>query len=146
MKKTILSACFTLLVFYCSSQDIVSWTYDFEKTGENTGWLVMTAQMQENWVIYSQHTSDGGPLPTIFDIEESDDYTMANEVVEISEPIKLFSEMFEVDVIKFKDKAVFKKQLQNVKKGAIIKGSVSFMTCDGEKCLPPKEIRFKVKT
>ena len=102
--------------------------------------------MEGNWAIYSQHTEEGGPIPTIFDFHEKEGYKLIGEVKEISEPIKSFSEMFEIDVIKYKHEAIFEQKVQNVRKGAIIIGSVTFMTCNDEKCLPPKEIRFEVKT
>jgi len=55
------------------------------------------------------------------------------------------SEMFGVNVIKFKDKAEFRQKIKGASSGTTIKGNVSFMTCDAEKCLPPVSVPFAVK-
>ena len=58
--------------------------------------------------------------------------------------IKEFDNMFDVDVIKFKDKAIFTKKFP-IKKGVSLSGYVTYMTCDGEKCLPPTDVPFDLK-
>ena len=123
--------------------DPVNWS--FEMDNDNTH-IIMTAKMQKDWVVYSQNTGLGGPVPTAFKFEKSEDYTISSEVNELSEAIIGFDKVFEVEVIKFKDEATFEQTVQIHNKGAIIHGSVTYMTCDGQKCLPPRTVPFEVKT
>ena len=124
------------------AQDPVNWTFNYDAEEEK---LVIEADMQTNWVIYSQHTDPDGPIPTYFELEESNDFITIGEVEEVSESIKKMDELFGVEVIKFEKSASFVQKLKNVRKGTKIKGSVTYMTCDGERCLPPKTVAFEVK-
>lgn len=133
----------SLFVF---SQDFVHWTFNYVPENDNTGTLEIKAEMEEGWVIYSQFTADGGPIPTIFDLHEDEGYKLSGNVEELDTPIEKWSEMFETNVSKFKEKASFAQKIIQVQEGAVIRGSVTFMACNSVKCLPPEEIRFEVKT
>lgn len=125
------------------AQDPVNWTFSYNESEDK---LVMEAEMQNNWVIYSQHTAPDGPVPTYFELEESEDFNAIGEVEELSAAIKKMDDLFGVEVIKFEKTATFSQKLENVKDGAKIKGSVTYMTCDNIRCLPPKTVPFEVKT
>lgn len=118
-----------------NAQSPVSWAFSFEDKGDEVR-VKATATMQKNWTIYSQHTEDNGPVPTAFYIDD-------NKVVfsETSKVKKEFDELFEVNVLKFKDKAEFEYTVKKGKKRAI-SGVVQFMCCDNEKCLPPTDVPF----
>ena len=143
MTKFLLSAIILFFGLSILAQDPVSWTFEYQKKDDSNGSIIMTAQMDQGWVIYSQHTDEGGPIPTNFDWHASPDFTYVGQVDELSKAIKGFSEMFELNVIKFKNEAIFEQKIQNVKNGAIIKGSVTYMSCSGNKCLPPKKSALK---
>ena len=68
--------------------------FEYQKNDDASGTVVLTATMEKDWVIYSQHTAEGGPLPTLFDWHENADYSYLGSVEELSTPIKAFSEMF----------------------------------------------------
>ena len=46
-----------------------------------------------------------------------------------------------VELEKFKNEALFTQDVK-ADEGSMVSGFVTFMTCDGEKCLPPKDIDF----
>jgi hypothetical protein len=146
MKRIFLSFSFSIIALLALAQEPVSWQFEYVSDGADEGKLVLRATMKDNWVIYSQHTAEGGPLPTIFDFHDSPDYTFKGDVKEISHAVKDFDEMFEIETIKFKNEAVFEQQLINVNPNSIFLGSVTFMACNNQQCLPPKELRFEVKT
>jgi thiol:disulfide interchange protein DsbD len=101
--------------------------------------MIATATMQKTWVLYSQFTDDNGPIPTSFIVNDAE-----VKFEEKSKALKEYDDMIEVEVIKFKDKAVFTKKFP-IKKGESISGYVTYMTCDGEKCLPPTDVAFDLK-
>ncbi|MFZ1750188.1 MAG: hypothetical protein WAU01_08355 [Saprospiraceae bacterium] len=117
----------------------VTWNFELKKTSNTDYEIVATATMKKSWVLYSQFTDDGGPIPTLFMIDDRE-----IKMTEKSKVIKEFDSMFDVNVLKFKDTAVFTSKVQ---KGTSDKltGFVEFMTCDGTKCLPPTEVKFDLK-
>jgi hypothetical protein len=117
----------------------VSWTFEVQKLSESEIELTAVATMKPSWVIYSQFTEDDGPIPTGFYF---DDKTIKFE--EISKSITEFDDMFGVNVTKFKDKAIFKTKFTDLKSSSL-KGYVTYMTCDGAKCLPPADVEIIVK-
>ncbi|MBK8347529.1 MAG: hypothetical protein IPL08_07830 [Saprospiraceae bacterium] len=117
----------------------VSWTFDLTKISDAEYELKATATMQPMWVIYSQFTEDGGPIPTYFTVDGTN-----VKFTEKSKVIKEFDALFDVNVMKFKEKAVFIAQISKTTND-VVKGSVEFMTCDGSRCLPPTEVTFDLK-
>ena len=135
----IFSTVFSLLNIFGEKTSPVSWTFETKKVDDHNIEVIAIATMQKSWVLYSQFTDDNGPIPTSFVVN--------NEEVkfdETSKAIKEFDNMFDVDVIKFKDKAIFTKKFP-IKKGVSLSGYVTYMTCDGEKCLPPTDVPFDLK-
>lgn len=124
----------------------VSWTFDKEKIDENTYDLILTADLEETWNLYSQFTEEGGPIPTTFYFDEATHYSREGIVSETGKkkegPDPLFGG---IKVIKFTEGPVVFKQRIKVSDPSIpISGAVEFMTCDDTRCLPPTEVPFKI--
>jgi hypothetical protein len=117
----------------------VQWSFSIVKLNQNTIELTAEAKMKDNWVIYSQDTEAGGPIPTAFTLNNSD-IVLEEKSTHVSE----FDEVFEVTVKKFKNKAVFFKKITGDFQSGSLHGSVTYMTCDGEKCLPPATVDFNL--
>jgi len=135
-----------LLVASLSAQDkldnLVIWEAGYNK---EAGQIEITATISDDWVIYSQHTPEGGPIPLEFEFEELAGVEFVGEVEEGTKPISKYSEMFEIEVLKFKETAIFTQKIKTDHNNLVIKGTVTFMTCDSQRCLPPKTIPFEVK-
>lgn len=146
MKNILISAVVMLMTIGLMAQDnwdkLVTWeaTYDQEQSA-----IIITADIEKDWVIYSQFTDPEGPIPLKFDFTSAEGVVYMDGVKELTEPITIMSEMFGVEVIKFKEKASFSQEIKLSTDKAVIKGEVTFMACDSEKCLPPKTIPFEVK-
>jgi Tfp pilus assembly protein PilP len=126
-----------------AQSDIVKWTFEIENAdGKNL--LKATADIKNEWFMYSQHT-DEGPIPTSFEMKQASGELVTVVFQEVTTPIKKYSELFEAEVIKFQDEAIFTYSLEGYKSGDIISGSVTYMSCDKSKCLPPKSVDFEVK-
>lgn len=126
------------------TQDIVNWSFEIVEKESKT-YIEITAEISDGWNIYSQHTDPDGPIPTSFDFEPNEDYKLVGEVEEKSEMILEHSELFGVDVMKYKEQAKFLQEISLKKEKTEIKGSVRFMCCDKTKCLPPESIPFELK-
>lgn len=127
---------FFLSVHLLSSQKVQPVTWSFEWASTDGDYIEFTAKadMKSPWVIYSQNTEEGGPIPTSFRVNGQEE-----KWEELSQAKTEFDELFEVHVTKFAQTAVFSKKIKkaNIKEWTI---EVEFMTCDGEKCLPPATV------
>lgn len=138
----VLSMLFTLNLTAQSSIDPVSWDYKVTKE-EGKYDLRILATMEEEWVIYSQFTPEGGPIPTAFSYGE--DITLEGKTTEVTTPLKSMDEFFEINVMKFKESAEFKQIFTT--KGEDLESTtvdVTYMSCNNKTCLPPKTITLQV--
>jgi hypothetical protein len=133
-------------LFFLTSIDLVaqkvspvSWKFEMKKINTTDYEITATATMQPSWVLYSQFTNPDGPIPTLFLVNGAE-----VKFEEKSKVIKEHDDMFDVEVMKFKEKSVFIYKGSNPA-ATPIKGSVEYMTCDGERCLPPVEVAFDLK-
>jgi len=124
--------------------DPVSWSFSIEKTAENEYDLIFTAGIENKWHLYSQKLPEGGPIPTSFQFAESGHYENIGEVEEITEPEVKFDPSFNMDLTMFSHEAIFKQRIKVLtQEGFTINGSLEYMCCDDERCLPPTEEEFQ---
>jgi len=124
--------------------DPVSWDFALEKLSGEEYNLVYTANIDKGWTVYSQFTDDDGPVPTSINFEESEGIELVGKGVESGKKKEGFDKIFQLDVIKFlADEPFVIKQKVKVKDASKpIKGYLTYMTCDKEKCLPPSDVDF----
>jgi thiol:disulfide interchange protein DsbD len=124
--------------------DPVDWEFAYNKTGTMQYELVFTAKIENRWHLYSQDIPDGGPIPTSFSINESDNFELVGNVEEISEAEEKYDPGFDMNLKLFSDKAVFIQKVKLISDGPVtISGSVEYMSCDDQRCLPPKDEEFE---
>lgn len=135
----LLCTVFSVTLTNAQKEKPVSWTFDVQKLATGEIELTATATMKSSWVIYSQFTEDDGPIPTSFYFDNK-----AVRFEEISTAITEFDDMFGVNVTKYKNTAVFKSRFP-ADTTRELKGYLTYMTCDGAKCLPPADVEIQVK-
>ncbi len=106
----------------------VKWTTGVEQTKPGEATLVMTAHVDKDWHIYSQHTPDGGPLPMLFTFEPDKNYELVGKVEE-PKPHKYFDETFGVNILSFEDVVVMRQKVKLKGDGFKIHGSVNGQVC-----------------
>lgn len=109
--------------------------------------LIFTANIQNGWSVYSITLDpDDGPYPTEFNFKSlTKGIKRVGKVREMKlNRTKKYDKVFEMQVTKFDKKAVFKQRVRLPKKGfkGKVKGSLTFMTCTDERCLPPTDVNF----
>ncbi len=114
MKKII-----TLLIFILSlnafSQILepVKWEFESQKIGDNEFELILTANIDTHWAVYSQFVDEGGPIPTEFTFEDSESFTLIDGVIESDEnKVTKHDPVFEMVVSKFYKKATFTQKIK----------------------------------
>ncbi|MDP4999904.1 MAG: protein-disulfide reductase DsbD family protein [Saprospiraceae bacterium] len=126
--------------------DPVQWALEANQTEAGQYTLRFTANIEVGWTIYSQFTDENGPVPTSFDYQLPEGIQLSGGTVELSKTKSGPDPIFDnANVIKFVENPVyFEQKVQVMAKNAVLEGFLVFMTCDDERCLPPKEVPFRV--
>lgn len=143
MKNVILAICAVVcsqIALSAQQMEPVKWSFDTEKTADGQYTLHFTADIEKDWVIYGMEEHEDGPIPTSVNFDKGS-YKLVDEVTTTSESTISDDQMFMVKLEKFKTQADF-TQMVSVDGPTTISGWVTFMTCDGERCLPPRDIDF----
>ena len=152
MKKsavTFLMAFFVIGAF-AQVENPVSWTYEAHKKAANTYEIVLTATVDHPWHIYSQFTAKGGPIATEIKFKPNPLVAIkAAKPKEIGKIEKTMDSNFgtpPIQVSYYSDKVQFVQTVTlkgNVKTN--IAGTVEYMVCNDNKCLPPTKKAFDLK-
>ncbi len=141
---------FFIVSFFLFSNNAISqinpvkWDYTAKKINNEEFELTFTATIDNGWNIYSQHTDPSGPVPTSINFEENTNIEIIGEAIETGKKKEAFDELFGVKVIKFAGEVVFTQKVKATGGANEIKGYLEYMSCDDEKCLPPKEVAFNI--
>jgi cytochrome c biogenesis protein CcdA/thiol-disulfide isomerase/thioredoxin len=137
---------FFLFAVLLTAQNPVKWSYATKDAGNGQVDLIFSGSIDEGWYTYSQFLeSDEGPVPTSFTFEEGAHFKLVGKATEGGEIIKVYDKVFGMNLTKFKHKAVFTQRVQVNDASKPIKGYHSYMTCNEEMCLPPKDVDFSFK-
>ena len=141
MRKLLLAI--LLLVGFVSYGQIhnpVKWSTSVKKISEKEAELIAVAELEKEWHLYSQNIPKGGPIPTLFSFKGDKRYLKKGNTKE-GEGHVVDDEMFDMRIKYFDTKAVFKQRIRlKTNEKFTIQGTVEYMVCSGENCLPPKEV------
>jgi hypothetical protein len=121
----------------------VSWAYAAKKVSATEAVILLKATIDDTWHIYSLNVKDGGPIRTSFKFTKSVDYTPVGKPTEPA-PIVKYDKNFGMNLTYFENSVVFQQKVKLKGKKATVKGSLEFMTCNDQKCLPPETVEFAV--
>ncbi|MEM7162021.1 MAG: protein-disulfide reductase DsbD domain-containing protein [Bacteroidota bacterium] len=122
--------------------DPVDWEFRTEQKGDEAV-LFLDAKVDKPWHMYSQYLEDGGPIPTSFNFEASEDYELIDKVNE-GESVKHYDPNFKMDLAYFEGDCSFNQRIK-IKNSApfVIKGWLEYMVCNDKECLPPEMVDFE---
>lgn len=123
----------------------VTWSFDKKDLGNDEYELTYTANMKDGWTVYSQFTSDDGPVPTEVYYENQEGIQLIGKGVETGHKKEGPDPLFDnVNVVKYLSDQPFtiKQKIKVTDKSKPITGFVTYMTCDKTKCLPPTDVEF----
>lgn len=113
-RKSFPSIIFALLISFVgfSQEDPVAWSTEVRELEDGKFELLVHAEIEEGWYVYSQHTPEGGALPTEFTYEGAgSQFELLGETLE-SETQTGYSEIFEVEETFFKKEATFRQEIK----------------------------------
>ena len=119
----------------------VKWSTSTEKVNESDFELVLTADIESGWHLYSQKVPEGGPIATTISFTEDPESFQLLGSPEEGEGHEEFDNVFEMDIKYFETRAVFRQRVRVLtdEKTTVV-GAVEFMVCDDANCLPPTEV------
>jgi len=124
--------------------DPVDWTFTTEQTGPQEAELVFRATIDMPWHLYSAFVPDGGPLPTKPFFNESEDYTLVGDIIEVTKPKVKYDQGFDMEIGSISGRAEFRQKVRVSGPGPhAITGEIQYQVCDDATCLPPKYVEFR---
>lgn len=147
MKKYILTFCALTLLLICASAQIenpVKWNFSHRPATNGNIELVLNAEIENGWHLYSEKPSENGPIPTSLTIDPDNTFKCIGTFKATSTPTKIFDKSFNTDVEYFSKTAIFTQEIKLTSEVATVSGHVEFMCCDDENCLPPTVVDFKL--
>ncbi len=125
--------------------DPVTWSFGYEKKGENLYDLVFTASIGEGSHIYAMKIAEGGPIPTSFRFDSVPGISFKGQPFEVTKPEEIFDEAFGFRIGTFSDNAEFRQKITTTNQSFIVKGEVNYMACNNKTCSPPKDVEFNIE-
>ncbi len=132
----------------------VHWSLSSNKNPEpdKDGYAVYTfvakAAIDKGWHIYSQFLKGDGPIPTKINFDKASPINLVDNPTEVGPKRRQHKEAAfnNMTVVDFEDSITLNQKIKINPKDASkpIKGSIEFMACTGEKCLPPDEFPFVI--
>ena len=124
----------------------VSWSFTAKKIADKTFELHFTASIDEGWHTYSQSSPKDGPTPTKISFSKNPLITFSGKIKEIGKLENKYEDVFDVVVKQYADKVDF-VQVVRLKADAKtnLSGTLTFMTCNDEQCLLPKDVPFNIQ-
>ena len=125
--------------------DPATWSFGYEKKGNNTYEIILTATIEEGSHIYSMDIPEGGPIPTTFRFDTLPSYIIDGSTFEVTTPEEILDEAFKMKIKSFSDKAEFRQKITGKESSFTVTGLVNYMACNNVTCSPPTDVEFEIK-
>jgi hypothetical protein len=146
MKKIFLALLVIAIAFQSRAQKLapVKWTYQAVKTADKQYDIIITANVDAPWHIYSQYVKKG-PVPTTVQFTKNPLVVLKGATKEVGKLEKKFDKNFDAVIGSFGGKVQFVQAVSlKVATKTKLTGTIEFMVCNEERCLPPTKQSFEV--
>lgn len=131
--------------FAFGQADPVKWTIAAERIADDEFEVSFTAKIESGWSIYSPEAPrELGPIPTTFSFDDDSGVKLVGNPHSIGHKKEIFDQMFGTKVTRFLNRARFTQRIKVNSDTTVIKGLVSYMSCDATSCLPPADLPFEI--
>lgn len=151
MHKTAIRSVLLLLISIFALTDTsaqiqrpVKWSFSCDRKDAD-GTLVLKAKIDKGWHLYGQNIPAGGPIPTSFKFNPDKKFALSGKTAEPAAE-EVYDPNFDMKVTYFADEAVFRQKVRFTSgESFVISGTVEFMVCNDQMCLPPDEVEFEIQ-
>ncbi len=125
------------------AQSPARWSFSSKEIGDGEFDLIFTVSLADGWNTYSQFLeSEDGPVPTSFTFEEGPHFERKGKVKESGNKFTKYDNVFGMNLTKFAGTGVFTQRVLVKDASKPIKGYLTYMVCNDEMCLPPRDVDF----
>lgn len=137
-------ALFVCIPSFAQILDPVKWKVELSKiSADGKATITYEASIDKDWHMYSTKEVTDGPVPTSFMLSEVEGVKILSDINPRSRVIEQFEPAFGVTVGWYENKATFQQQVKIANKDNFtLIGSVRYMTCNNQNCLPPTTYEF----
>lgn len=134
-----------LTVAKAQAPDAINWRISVKMTSATEGVVNLRAIISDGWHLYGMEMPEGGPKATSFSFAGTEGVKLIGTPKAAEKPQIKLDPMFEAKVPFWEGKVLFTQPFKVTDPAkAVIKGSVSYMGCNDETCLPPKTKSFSI--
>ena len=120
----------------------VKWAFDTKQIDDDEYEVIFKTTIDPGWHVYGIDIPEGGPIPTSFKFNESEDYELVG-ALQTPKPIEKYDNAFEMDLRYFESGATFRQKVKmKSSKPFQVTGELEYMACDDHRCLPPEYVEF----
>jgi|SRR5690606_260907 len=136
-----------LISGFCSAQEVITWRFTAEQLNQREAIIKLTAHLAPGWHLYSQHMKEGGPIPTTFTFNRTQDFELIGGTLEQGKAEKFNDEIYEMEIVWYSDSVSFHQRIALYRPEASITGTINYMVCNSQMCLPQeKEFEIHVQS
>lgn len=122
--------------------DPVHFTSELRMRQHNEGDIIFSATIDGGWHVYSNNIPEGGPTPASFHKVTMKGMETAGALRTATTPVKVFDEMFQMEVRYFEHKVTFIQPVRFTAADYSVDCYLEYGACNDEMCLPPTEVRL----
>ena len=133
------------IVAYSQIFEPVKWNFQLKTTGKTTADVIIKATIEEGWHLYGMNIPKDGPRPTTILFNKVQNAKLEGKVQGISKLKEIYDPNFDMKLSWYANEAVFVQRISFADAAKVsVKGSVEFMSCNDESCLPPSKEEFNL--
>ncbi|MNK13024.1 disulfide bond corrector protein DsbC [compost metagenome] len=140
----------TVLMMFCShskGQTLsgqVTWECTLKRNSPEEGEIRMKARIAPGWHMYALGNSLQSPIKMNFKFEPDRSYQLVGNVSQPS-PLMKFDKFLGMPVTYFENEVEFGQKIRLKGKNGTIRGTIQFMQCSDQVCVPPQDFGFSLK-
>lgn len=117
-------------------QTPATWRFEQKDNGDGTIDLIFHAEIEQPWYMYNTGFIKNGPLPTSFEIKQSENFSAIEGLKDFAEPKSKMDKAFKIDVLVFEKEASFVQKIKRISNEKFkVEGMLSYQVCNGKECL-----------
>lgn len=140
----------TVLMMCCgyskgqTSSGQVTWECILKRKSPDEGVISIKAKIPQGWHMYALGNSPKSPIKMNFKFQPDKSYELVGKVSQPT-PLAKFEKVLGIPVIYFEHDVEFSQRIKIKGKNGTIRGTIEFMQCSDEICIPPQEFGFALK-
>lgn len=130
--------------FPAMKQQPVKWTASIVMNSPTEGVVLLKAAIDNGWHLYSTELPADGPQPTTVEFTAADGIRFTGEMTATPAPDTFDDPDWGMQLAWWENSAELSRPFEVTGSDIRIDGTVTFMTCSGQQCLPPDTFSFSL--